>query len=111
MLSSAKQSKSERSPVVPVADNEPGAIGELLILNEYYRRNEWPTPYDSTTHRICLGDARDLSWIEDESVHLIVTSPPYFTLKKYEANENQLAEIEDYEEFLDELDKVWRECA
>jgi site-specific DNA-methyltransferase (adenine-specific) len=111
MLSSAKQSKSESSPVVPVADNEPGAIGELLTLNEYYRRNAWPTPYDSTTHRIHLGDARDLSWIENESVHLIVTSPPYFTLKKYEVNESQLAEIEDYEEFLDELDKVWRECA
>ena len=111
MLSSAKKSKSERSSIVAIADNEPGAIGELLGLNEYYRRNAWPMPYDSTTHRLHLGDARDLSWIENESVHLIVTSPPYFTLKKYEANDSQLAEIEDYEEFLDELDKVWRECA
>ena len=39
------------------------------------------------------------------------TSPPYWTLKKYEENEGQLGEIEDYEAFLDELDKVWRECA
>src|SRR5207248_7670836 len=46
-----------------------------------------------------------------ESVHLVVTSPPYFTLKKYENNENQLGEIEDYEKFLDELDRVWRECS
>ena len=111
MLSSAKKSKSERSSIVPIVDNEPGAIEELLGLNEYYRRNAWPMPYDSTTHRLHLGDARDLSWIENESVHLIVTSPPYFTLKKYEVNDSQLAEIEDYEEFLRELDKVWRECA
>src|SRR5205085_7508930 len=39
-----------------------------------------------------------------------VTSPPYWTLKKYEQNDNQLGEIEDYTAFLDELDKVWGEC-
>jgi modification methylase len=44
-------------------------------------------------------------------VHLIVTSPPYWTLKKYEKNERQLGEIEDYNAFLDELDEVWCECA
>jgi site-specific DNA-methyltransferase (adenine-specific) len=33
-----------------------------------------------------LSDARDLSWIANESVHVVVTSPPYWTLKKYEAN-------------------------
>jgi site-specific DNA-methyltransferase (adenine-specific) len=58
-----------------------------------------------------LGDSRDLSWIPDESVHLVVTSPPYWTLKEYaEGNDSQLGDIEDYESFLDELDKVWREC-
>lgn len=101
-----------RSPQsMPGADNKTGAIGQLLLLNDYYRNNPWPSPYDSTNHRLCLGDARDLTGIEDQSVHLIVTSPPYFTLKKYEPNKNQLGEIEDYEEFLDELDKVWRECS
>jgi site-specific DNA-methyltransferase (adenine-specific) len=57
-----------------------------------------------------MGDARKLEWIPDESVHLVVTSPPYFTLKTYARREGQMAEIEDYEHFLDELDKVWREC-
>lgn len=94
---------------VPAADNKPGAVNELLALNEHYRRSVWPEPYDRTKHRLLLGDARNLSVIENESVHLIVTSPPYFTLKKYEANESQLAEIDDYEKFLDELDKVWLE--
>ena len=44
------------------------------------------------------------------SVHLIVTSPPYWTLKDYPDGADQLGAIEDYEKFLDELDKVWREC-
>ncbi len=95
----------------PLADNKRGAIAELLTLNDYYRHNPWPEPYDATSHRLHLGDARDFSWIDDQSVHLIVTSPPYFTLKKYENNEDQLGEIQDYEQFLDELDKVWKECS
>jgi len=63
-----------------------------------------------TNHELVLGDAREMSFIEDESVHLIVTSPPYWTLKKHNDNESQLGEAEDYEEFLLELDKVWRHC-
>jgi modification methylase len=93
------------------SDNERGAISKLLSANAYYRRHPWPAPFDKTLHRLRLGDARDLSWIPNGSVHLIVTSPPYWTLKKYEANDRQLGEIADYTRFLDELDKVWRECA
>jgi site-specific DNA-methyltransferase (adenine-specific) len=93
------------------SDNERGAISKLLSANAYYRTHPWPAPFDKTLHRLRLGDARGLSWIPDGSVHLIVTSPPYWTLKKYEANDRQLGEITDYNRFLDELDKVWRECA
>jgi len=96
---------------IDYADNERGAINKLLALNEYYRTHPWPAPFDRTEHRLRLGDARELSWIPNGSVHLVVTSPPYWTLKKYEENDNQLGEIEDYTAFLDELDKVWRECA
>lgn len=63
-----------------------------------------------TEHELVLGDAREMSFIEDESVHLIVTSPPYWTLKKYNDNDDQLGEIEEYEDFLLELDKVWKHC-
>ena len=63
-----------------------------------------------TTHNLYQADARSLSFIDDESVHLILTSPPYWTLKKYRDNENQLGEVEDYERFLKELDKVWKHC-
>lgn len=93
------------------ADNKRGAINQLLALNAHFRSHPWPAPFDTTEHTLRLGDARDLSWIPDASVHLVVTSPPYWTLKKYEENKRQLGEIADYTAFLDELDKVWRECA
>ena len=49
--------------------------------------------------------------IPNHSVHLVVTSPPYANLKQYEPdNPDQLGHIVDYDEFLDELTKVWREC-
>lgn len=63
-----------------------------------------------TEHLLYHADARDLSYIEDDSVHLVLTSPPYFNLKAYQRGENQLGLIEDYQQFVDELEKVWREC-
>ena len=45
-----------------------------------------------------------------ESIHLAVTSPPYWTLKQYRHSDEQMGHIQDYEEFLDELDKVWAQC-
>ena len=62
-----------------------------------------------TTHRLLLGDARGAS-LPPESVHLVLTSPPYWTLKEYRRSEGQLGWIEDYEAFLDQLDRVWRMC-
>jgi len=64
---------------------------------------------DSFNHTVINGDARDLSYIADESTHLAVTSPPYWTLKRYNEGLDQLGHIEDYEEFLQELNRVWKE--
>jgi DNA modification methylase len=64
----------------------------------------------STTQTIHVSDSRDLSMIQDDSVHLVVTSPPYWNLKKYNDHDNQLGHINDYQQFLDQLDKVWEEC-
>jgi len=58
-------------------------------------------------HRLVNGDARDLSFIADESVHLVLTSPPYWNLKRYNENPDQMGHIDDYETFLAELKKVW----
>ena len=62
----------------------------------------------STAHRLINGDARDLSFLDDESVHLVVTSPPYWNLKRYNETPDQMGHIQDYETFLSELEKVWR---
>jgi DNA modification methylase len=63
-----------------------------------------------TRHRSVLGDARKMSGLRPNSVHLVVTSPPYWTLKEYHDREGQLGHVTDYADFLSELDKVWRHC-
>lgn len=62
------------------------------------------------TYRLEAGDARHLETLGDESIHLVVTSPPYWTLKQYNEHPEQLGAIADYEAFMDELDRVWRHC-
>lgn len=71
---------------------------------------EYKTEKNTTLHRLIHGDTRSLSFIADESVHLIVTSPPYWTLKRYNEHPGQLGHISDYEHFLSELAKVWKEA-
>ena len=63
-----------------------------------------------TLHRLIQGDARSMPFIPDESVHLVVTSPPYWNLKRYNESEGQLGHINDYEDFLAEIGKVFKEC-
>jgi modification methylase len=62
-----------------------------------------------SAHRLVQGDARDLSFIPNESIHLVVTSPPYWTLKRYNESEGQMGHIKEYEQFLAELNRVWSE--
>jgi site-specific DNA-methyltransferase (adenine-specific) len=64
----------------------------------------------STLHRLVQGDARDLSFLDNESIHLVITSPPYWTLKRYNETEGQMGHIEDYEQFVGELNRVWKEA-
>lgn len=53
-----------------------------------------------SSHSLLLGDARRLEGLPANSVHLVVTSPPYWNLKQYEGSEGQLGDVESYEEFL-----------
>ncbi len=62
-----------------------------------------------TQHELIRGDARAMN-LPPESIHLVVTSPPYWTLKEYRDSEGQLGHVQDYEEFLVELDRVWSDC-
>jgi modification methylase len=61
-------------------------------------------------HSLSLGDARCMSELPPASVHLVLTSPPYWTLKEYRHSEGKMGHIDDYDEFLSELDKVWTHC-
>jgi hypothetical protein len=63
-----------------------------------------------TSHQLNLGDARGMSELAPECVHLILTSPPYWTLKEYRDSAGQMGHIGDYDQFLAELDKVWAHC-
>lgn len=62
-----------------------------------------------STQRLINADARNLSFLPDNSVHLVITSPPYWNLKKYNEHPQQLGHIDDYATFLNELKKVWQE--
>ncbi len=63
-----------------------------------------------TSHFLVHGDAREMQSLAPESVHLVLTSPPYWTLKKYEEADGQLGHVIGYDEFLAELGRVWRRC-
>ena len=63
-----------------------------------------------TNHDLYMGDARSMSALKQESVHLVLTSPPYWTLKEYRDSQGQLGHVSNYQNFLSELDKVWEHC-
>ena len=65
-----------------------------------------------TEHEILQGDATNADqWRESVgAVDLVVTSPPYWTLKEYPQREGQLGWTADYEEFLDRLRPAWEAC-
>ena len=62
-----------------------------------------------TIHRIVHGDSRQMNLIADESVHLVITSPPYWQLKDYGTN-TQIGYHETYESYINNLNIVWKEC-
>jgi len=64
---------------------------------------------ETTQHKIIFGDSRDMSEIADKSVHLIITSPPYWQLKDYGVEE-QIGFDDTYEDYINNLNLVWSEC-
>ena len=61
------------------------------------------------THRIIFADSREMPELPNESVHLAVTSPPYWCIKDY-GSEGQIGYDQTYEEYLDDLTSVLSEC-
>ena len=101
----------KKKPDLPKKDNERGSVEVLLAANKWWRENPWPAPFHKTIHTLRLADARQLDHVNSKSVHLIVTSPPYFNIKPYDsdAGGKQLGRMEEYELFLDELTKCMAE--
>lgn len=62
-----------------------------------------------THHKIVFGDSRKMNQIPDKSVQLIITSPPYWQLKDY-GTEDQIGFNDSYEEYINNLNLVWKEC-
>ena len=60
-------------------------------------------------HKIIIGDSRRMDAVDDESVHLVVTSPPYWQLKDY-GPEQQIGYNDSYQDYVNNLNLVWNEC-
>lgn len=111
--SGRKHEKEDLSPYVPkglrtLEDNQKDLprIAKDRKLTQQIDRAVSEIP---TSHTLYVEDARNMA-LKDESVHLVLTSPPYWTLKKYRDTDGQLGHIDDYDDFLSELDKVWKRC-
>ena len=85
---------------VPIAQTEIPRIARDTELLKEIQRALARIP---TSHFLIHGDARIMSAVETDSVHLVLTSPPYWTLKRYNEHAGQMGHIVEYEEFLDEL--------
>src|SRR5271167_3151620 len=92
-----------------VLDDPQTAIPRIAKDRRLTARIETAVRDVPTEHDLRLGDARSFE-VQRESIQLVLTSPPYWTLKEYNDSEGQLGHVEDYDAFLAELDKVWRRC-
>jgi len=72
-------------------------------------------------NKVYFKDARKMTELPDNSVQLIVTSPPYFNIKDYSLDgyqknkktkkvSGQIGDIADYQKYIDEMVLVWKEC-
>ncbi len=63
----------------------------------------------NTHHKIINGDSRRMTELQDKSVHLVITSPPYWQLKDY-GSKDQIGFNDSYENYINNLNLVWKEC-
>lgn len=61
-----------------------------------------------TNHLIIKGDSRFMKELDSESIHLVITSPPYWQLKDY-GSDDQIGFNESYESYINNLNLVWKE--
>lgn len=93
-------SRGNLDDVIPQLARDPVTIARIEALVQ--RRQ--------TAHELFHGDSRNAADLPENSIHLVVTSPPYWTLKRYNDSDDQLGHVADYDEFIDALDAVWTHC-
>ena len=107
-VSSLDKVLSERLRSIPPAQlqkalprlaKDPAATSEIQRLLQQVK----------TSHDVNLADARMMS-LASESVQLVVTSPPCWNLKSYPDTIGQLGRLDDYDDFLKNLNTVWQGC-
>ena len=91
-------------------DDPQTAIPRIARTPELTQAVEAAIQQIPTAHILNLGDARKMVGLKPESVHLVLTSPPYWTLKEYRDVKGQLGHVSNYDRFLDDLDKIWQQC-
>ena len=64
----------------------------------------------ATKHKVIIGDSRDMTELQNKSVHLFITSPPYWQLKDY-GTSDQIGFNDSYEDYINNLNLVWKECS
>ncbi len=111
------------SPPIRIADDEEAILKELTAAGslddlipqlardrQAIQRIESLVRNRHTSHDLILGDARPATALPENSIHLVVTSPPYWTLKRYHEHDDQLGHVTDYDEFITAIDEVWSNC-
>jgi len=66
---------------------------------------------NDTTQKVVVKNSQQMDDLPDDSVNLMVTSPPYFNAKMYskEPVENDLGNVHDVNVWFEEIGKVWKE--
>jgi DNA modification methylase len=66
---------------------------------------------NGVVQRVYVKNAQQMTELADDSIHLVVTSPPYFDTKMYarEPIEGDLGNIHSLHEWLEQIAIVWRE--
>jgi DNA modification methylase len=119
-LTPAENSNLICFPITDLFDYLPDVLrGESLTQTEIPELAKSPERLDEiarsvrsipTTHYLIHGDAREMKGVTSGSVHLVVTSPPYWTLKRYDDSDRQMGHFADYKLFISELENVWNRC-
>lgn len=98
-----------------VAAHRLGRKAVCVEQNESYARIIKERVREETNNskdlKVVVGDSRNLGHLADNSIDLIVTSPPYWDKADYGSGEDNLGNVQSYSDFLDEMRAVFTECA